>query len=154
PGASHVFELDWEVGSPATLDDLGSDGAFISHAFAKDHHLRRGLTVTMETPRGDRPTFRIVGIFKPPPGGSPFGSLTISTRTFDKLYTQPENIYTFVTMTGGVTDANTKALEQTLAPYPNAKVADRNQFIDDQISFLSTILNVLYVLLGLSVIVS
>jgi putative ABC transport system permease protein len=95
-----------------------------------------------------------VGIFKPPPGGSPFGTLTISSATFDTLYTQPQNIYTFVTMKGGVTAANTRALEQTLKPFPNAKVADRNQFISDQISGLNTILNLLYVLLGLSVIIS
>ncbi len=57
-------------------------------------------------------------------------------------------------MKGGVTAANTHALEQALKPFPNAKVADRDQFISDQISGLNTILNVLYVLLGLSVIIS
>ena len=154
PGASKVFRLNWEVGSPRTLDTLGPDGAFISHAFSKDHHLGRGSAVQMETPQGAFRTFRIVGIFKPPPGGSPFGSLTISTRTFDGLYTQPQNIYTFVTMRGGVTPANTSALEKALDPFPNAKVADRNQFISDQISGLNTILNVLYVLLALSIVVS
>jgi putative ABC transport system permease protein len=154
PEASHVFKLNWEVGSARTLDTLGKDGAFISHAYARDHHLQRGSTVQIETPQGAKPTFRIVGIFKPPPGGSPFGTLTISSATFDTLYTQPQNIYTFVTMKGGVTAANTRALEQTLKPFPNAKVADRNQFISDQISGLNTILNLLYVLLGLSVIIS
>jgi putative ABC transport system permease protein len=154
PRASSVFKLNWEVGSASTLDTLGRNGAFISHAYSKDHHLVMGATVQIETPQGAKPTFRIVGIFKPPPGGSPFGALTISTATFDGLYTQPQNIYTFVTMRGGVTPANTQALERTLKPFPNAKVADRDQFISDQISFLDTILNVLYVLLGLSVIVS
>jgi putative ABC transport system permease protein len=57
-------------------------------------------------------------------------------------------------MKGGVTAENTAALENTHAPYPNAKVADRDQFIDDQISGLNTILNVLYVLLALSIVVS
>jgi len=101
-------------------------------------------------------TFTIKGIFKPPPGGSPFGSLTISSSKFDQLYpkSQRQNIYTFVTMKGGVTAANTAALEKSLDPYPNAKVADRDQFIDDQISGLNTILNVLYVLLALSIVVS
>jgi hypothetical protein len=84
----------------------------------------------------------------------PFGSLTIASKTFDGLYDQPQNIYTFVTMQGGVTAQNTAALEKTLDPYPNAKVADRDQFVDDQISGLNTIPNVLYVLLALSIIVS
>jgi putative ABC transport system permease protein len=154
PGASGVFKLDWKVGSSHTLDSLGRNGAFISQAFSKDHHLHEGSTVQIETPQGAKPTFKIVGIFKPPAGGSPFGSLTISSATFDGLYTQPQNIYTFVTMKGGVTAANTSALERTLAPFPNAKVADRNQFISDQISGLNTILNVLYVLLALSIVIS
>jgi putative ABC transport system permease protein len=154
PGASRVFKLNWEAGSKHTLDTLGAGGAFISHAFSKDHHLQAGSKVTIETPQGVTRAFTIKGIFKPPPGGSPFGSLTISSRTFDSLYNQPKNIYTFVTMKGGVTPANTSALDRTLGPFPNAKVADRNQFINDQISGLNTILNVLYVLLALSIIIS
>jgi putative ABC transport system permease protein len=154
PGASKVFALNWEYGSPTTMDTLGANGAFISHAFAKDHHLRGGSLVDIQTPRGDFHSFRIAGIFKPPPGGSPFGSLTISDKTFDSLYTQPENIYTFVTMQGGVTAANTAALNKTLKAFPNAKARDRNQFINDQISGLNTILNVLYVLLALSIVIS
>ena len=46
------------------------------------------------------------------------------------------------------------ALEKTLEDFPNAKAATRDQFIDNQISGLSSILNILYVLLALSVIVS
>ena len=46
------------------------------------------------------------------------------------------------------------ALEKTLSGYPNAKVQTRQQFIDNQISGLNSILNILYVLLALSVIVS
>ena len=38
--------------------------------------------------------------------------------------------------------------------FPNAKVQTRQQFIDNQISGLNSILNILYVLLALSVIVS
>src|SRR5581483_2438190 len=151
-----VYRLNWEEGSKRTLDTLGADGAFITLAFSKDHHLRVGSPVTILTPNGARATFRIAGIFKPPPGGSPFGSLTVSTEAFDQLYppSQRQNIYTFVTMKGGVTAANTRALERVLDQYPNAKVADKGQFVSDQISGLNTILNVLYVLLALSIVVS
>jgi ABC-type antimicrobial peptide transport system permease subunit len=41
-----------------------------------------------------------------------------------------------------------------LKEFPNAKVATRQKFIDNQISGLSSVLNILYVLLALSVIVS
>ena len=57
-------------------------------------------------------------------------------------------------MEGGDTPANAAALEQALVAYPNSKVQTREQFIDNQISGLSSVLNILYVLLALSVLVS
>src|SRR5438105_11384620 len=57
-------------------------------------------------------------------------------------------------MRGGQTDANKKALDRTLKQFPNAKAATRQKFIDDQISGLSSILNIRSVLLALSVVVS
>src|SRR5204862_453861 len=50
--------------------------------------------------------------------------------------------------------ANENALDSTLKQFPNAKAATRQKFIDNQISGLSSILNILYVLLALSVVVS
>ena len=57
-------------------------------------------------------------------------------------------------MQGGVTPQNTAALDKTLANYPNAKVQDQQQFKDNQASGLNATLNILYVLLALSVLVS
>ena len=57
-------------------------------------------------------------------------------------------------MKGGVTAANTKALEASLKEFPNAKVADGEQFKKNQVAGLKSVLNVLYVLLALSVLVS
>jgi ABC-type antimicrobial peptide transport system permease subunit len=96
----------------------------------------------------------VKGIFDPPAGGSPFGHVTFSSATFDREYDSPRNLYTFIQMQGDVTEENTKALESELAAFPNAKAQTRDQFVDNQISGLSSILNILYVLLALSVIVS
>ena len=57
-------------------------------------------------------------------------------------------------MEGGATDANQAALDAALADFPNAKAQTRQAFIDNQISGLNSILNILYVLLALSIIVS
>jgi ABC-type antimicrobial peptide transport system permease subunit len=57
-------------------------------------------------------------------------------------------------MHGGETAQNTAALDKTLADFPNAKVQTREEFIDNQISGLNQALNILYVLLALSVVVS
>ena len=50
---------------------------------------------------------RLKGIFDPPKGGSPFGTVTMSTATFDANYPKPRNFMTLINIRGGVTDANT-----------------------------------------------
>src|SRR5262249_53098879 len=52
------------------------------------------------------------------------------------------------------TDPNQAALNEALKDFPNAKAQTRQQFIDNQTAALKNILNVFYVLLALSVIVS
>ena len=103
---------------------------------------------------GGGKTFFVKGIFDPPTGGSPFGSITFSAATFDHYVSEPKNLYSFVVTQGGQTAANAAAIKKTLDTYPNAKVATREKFIDNQISGLSSVLNILYVLLALSVVVS
>ena len=78
----------------------------------------------------------------------------MSAAVWDSQTPQPRNLYSFVKMQGGETDANQAALDKALADFPNAKAQDRQAFIDNQISGLSSVLNILYVLLALSVIVS
>ena len=57
-------------------------------------------------------------------------------------------------MRGGVTDANTKALDSRLGAFPNAKIADQEQFKTNFEKPINMLLSMLYALLGLSVIVS
>ena len=154
PGASQVFSLKWVQGSQRVLDTLGSNGAFVSKTYAKDNHLNLGSTIRVLTPDGSQPSFRITGVFDPPAAGSPFGSVTIGTQAFDRVVSQPEDLYIFVDTQGGVTPENTQRLERALASFPNAKVQDLKQFKDNQASGLSNVLNILYVLLALSVLVS
>jgi putative ABC transport system permease protein len=154
PDIGQTIKLDWKQGSQAVFSNLGADGAFTDDGYAKKHHLRVGSPVVLTTPTGDHLRVTIKGIFKPPAGGSPFGPVTISSATFDGAYQQPENLFTFIDMHGGENDANAAALERTLKEFPNAKVQTRSKFIDNQISGLKSTLNVLYVLLALSIIVS
>jgi putative ABC transport system permease protein len=154
PTIGKVINLNWKDGSQEVLKNLGERGAFIDDGFADNHDLSVGSTFLLLTPLGKTLVLEVKGIFKPPAGGSPFGPVTVSSATFDANYTQPENIYTFVTMQGGVTEANTQALEQSLKGFPNAKVADGDQFKKDQVSGLKSVLNIFYVLLALSVLVS
>ena len=153
-GVADVLSLDWVEGSQDVLRTLGENGAFVDDGFASEHDLGVGDALTITVPSGKRLELEVRGIFDPPAGGSPFGSVTFSAETFDRVYQSPRNLYSFIQMTGDETDANQKRLDAALADFPNAKAQTREQFIDNQISALNQILNILYVLLALSVIVS
>ena len=154
PPAANVFNLDWTHGTSTVMAHLGADGAFVDKDYADSHHLEIGSPVPLTFADGTQELLNVEGIFDPPTGGSPFGRVTMSTTVFDSHTEQPENLYSFVVMKGGQTAANQAALDKTLKAFPNAKAATRQKFIDNQISGLSSILNILYVLLALSVVVS
>jgi len=153
PAAGRIFSIDWKDGSDAVLARLGADGAFVD-GFASDHGLKVGSAFRQTFADGETAPFRVLGIFKPPTGGSPFGPVTISASTWDRFNDQPQNLYSFVIMKRGETDANRAALDRTLKEFPNAKVQTRSEFVDNQISGLNSVLNILYILLALSVLVS
>jgi putative ABC transport system permease protein len=154
PPAANVFNLDWTHGTSTVMAHLGADGAFVDKDYADSHHLEIGSPVPLTFADGTQELLNVEGIFDPPTGGSPFGRVTMSTTVFDRHTEQPENLYSFIVMKGGQTAANQAALDKTLKAFPNAKAATRQKFIDNQISGLSSILNILYVLLALSVVVS
>jgi putative ABC transport system permease protein len=155
PGGAQIFNMTWlDGGSNAVFTRLGAHGAFTDKNFAKSHHLTIGSPLTLTAPTGESVHLKVIGIFDPPTGGSPFGPVTISDNAWDKIYDTPENLYSFVRMRGGETDADRAALERQLKAFPNAKVQTKKEFIDNQISGLNSILNVLFVLLALSVVVS
>jgi putative ABC transport system permease protein len=155
PGGSRVLKMTWSAGpGQATFETLGANGAFVDKTFAKDNHLHVGSPMRMVVPSGASRTLVLRGIFDPPPGGSPFGAVTISAKTFDSLYSQPQNLFIFVNTIGGVNKANTALLGHALRGFPNAKVQTISQFKTNQAGGLDAVLNVLYVLLALSVIVS
>jgi len=154
PDVADVIEMDWKQGSQNVVRTLRANGAFVDDGYASDHHLSVGDQIPVTTARGARLRLRLRGIFDPPTGGSPFGAVTISQATFDRSYDQPQNLFSIVRTRGGETDANRRAIEQALGSFPNAKVQTRSEFIDNQISGLSSLLNVLYVLLALSIVVS
>jgi len=149
-----VAHLDWSHGSTSVPAQLGLDGAFVDHKYAKKHHLAIGSPIKLTTPSSHTFTVRVKGVFKLPNGGSPFGHVTISNALFDKNYPSPENEMVFVNVRGGVTDANTKILEQQVKGFADAKIQTSSQFKTNFERPINRILILLYVLLMLSVIVS
>ena len=154
PDVNQVILVNWQAGSQQTPAELGSDGSFVTKDYASAEHLKVGSPVALETPSGKTLNLVVRGIVAPPKGGSPYGDVTISTRLFDSVYENPQNIFTFVNIAGGVTAANTEKLQAALSGFPDDKLQTKSQFETNQLSGLNTLLNLLYVLLSLSIIVS
>lgn len=154
PSLDETIRLDWVKGDRTVPSKLGSDGAFTDKDYAKDHDLSIGSPIAVETPTGKLLHLRLEGVFDPPNGGSPFENVTMSAATFDANYSQPQNLMTFINVNGGVNDANTARLERSLSSYPDAKIQTASQFKKTQEDDINLTLNVLYGLLGLSVIIS
>jgi putative ABC transport system permease protein len=149
-----VVTVKWQAGSQAVPGELGHNGAFVSKDYAKTHHLTVGSPLSVETPTGTTMNLVLKGIFAPPKGGSPYGDITISTTRFDSEYQNPQNVYAFIDIAGGVTAANTAKLTAALKTFPDAKIATASQFKKNQEKSIDTLLNLLYVLLSLSIIIS
>jgi len=152
-----VFHYDWAVGSDATLASLGKDGAILRKRFADQHHLSVGSRITITDPSGGRSTYVVRGIFDQPKIGRldpVLGSIAISQQAFDATFPRPKNVYTFVNVRGGASDASTARLSKALAPYPDAKVKTRDGWVSQRAKGVDKLLNLLYVLLALSVVVS
>ncbi|MGO9974983.1 MAG: ABC transporter permease [Solirubrobacteraceae bacterium] len=154
PNVNKGVYIEWEVGNQSTPAQLGSNGAFVDKDYANAQHLHVGSPLSVEVPSGATMHLVLRGITNPPKGGSPYGDVTISQALFDASYENPQNVYTFVNMAGGVSAANTHILQVALRDYPDAKIQTRTQFEHNQESGLNTLLNLLYVLLSLSIIVS
>jgi putative ABC transport system permease protein len=144
------YTFAWKDGSDSALDGLGADGAVVTGSFADDHALSVGDRFPVETAGGRALELVVRGIYDPSELAPLLGAVTIGREAFDAAFPRPRNLFTFVDA-GGAADS---ALEQTVARFPDAKLHTEPEFVTSRTAEFSTILNLLYVLLAFSVVVS
>jgi putative ABC transport system permease protein len=144
-----MVRFQWRDGSDATLAELGTTGALVKRSFAKANHLALGQEFTLRSSAGTPGRFTVAGIFQPPRVMELMGGVVLSQQAFDRIFPRPANKLTLVT--GDVPRA---AIAQAIAGFPDTKLATEAEYVKDQSAFMSTLLNLLYVLLALSVVVS
>jgi len=149
-----VYDFDWIEGSDASLAALADGGALVEKSLAEDKQLVLDSLVIIETPNGTSLNVRVSGIYEAPAFWEMLGDITISQAAFDEKFENPRNLYTFISMPGGISPENQRALEAALEPFPPVKLDTKEGFSDAQQESLDPLLNLLYVLLALSVIVS
>jgi putative ABC transport system permease protein len=151
---AQAYNFDWKQGSDQVIAELGSDGAIVSDDFVDSTNLGVGDSFTLLTPNNERTRFVVKGIYKPPPFFPMLGSVSITKTTFDRIYERPRNSFVFVDVPGDPSPAATASLEAAVKDYPDATVQTREGWIDQQDEDFNTFLQMLYVLLALSVVVS
>jgi putative ABC transport system permease protein len=144
------YTFDWTTGSDATVARLGEDGALVTKTYADDKNLAVGKRLSIETASGDKRTVVVAGIYDPPEIEQMLGELTIGQEAFDASFPQPKNKFTFI-------DAPPQAssdLAAVAGGFSDAKFHTGDAFAKDYTEDFASFLQMLYVLLAFSVIVS
>ncbi len=152
----NVYDFRWQKGSDNVLLSLGFDGAIVREQFADDQNLEVGSKFSIQTPQGKKVPLVVRGIYDPPAEqlDSLLGAVTLAQRAFDTHFPRPKDLFVFVDTDDGVTSQATASLDKTLNPYPDAVVRTNSAWITERAGGIDMILNIFYVLLALSVIVS
>jgi putative ABC transport system permease protein len=145
-----LYHFEWKRGSSdATLRQLAHDGAIVKESFAKKNNIELGDRFELRSPSGEAISLRAVGFYQPPRVAELLGGVIVSRHSFDMAVPRAQNGFTL--LAGEPTRAG---LEQALAAFPDTKVQTNAEFVKNQTSFMTSLLNLLYVLLALSVVIS
>jgi len=152
---AHFYNFIWAPGSgPADLARLGLSGAIVTKQFATGHHLVLGSRFRVQTSSGTWLKLSVVGVQNPPVVVELPGAMTISTSLFDRSFSQPSDTGILVDTVGGASAAAEQTLTHVLAGFPNAQVQTVAAFIKSQQAGIDNLLELFYVLLALSIVVS
>jgi putative ABC transport system permease protein len=144
------YTFAWSAGSEDALGELGTDGVVVTKDFAEAENLKIGAGVSLTTPAGDERSLVVRGIYDPPKAKQLLGPISMTQQGFDEAFKQPKNSYTFI-------DADARAaapLEAAAKGLGDAGYHLGADFAQDATKDMATMLAMLYVLLGFSVIVS
>jgi putative ABC transport system permease protein len=144
------YKFDWTEGSERTLGQLGTDGALVTKDYAESEDLKVGAHVSLTTPAGEERTLVVRGVYDPPQAKQLLGPISMTQEGFDEAFKHPKNSYTFIDA-----DASAAApLEAATKGLGDATYHTGADFPKDATKDMATMLAMLYVLLGFSVVVS
>ncbi len=150
-----LYSFDWKKGSTAAaVAALDRGGALVNDQYAGESNLRLGSPLRITSPSGTELTVTVSGIYKREALGSLLGEVSIAQRSFDSAFREGRDLYTFINVKGDPAPAAAAALEGAIKGFPDAAVRTKDEYVADQQNGVDMLLNLLYVLLALSVIVS
>ncbi len=139
-----AYKFEWVEGSPAALATLAKGDAIVREG---EGHV--GDTLTFLTPAGKNVQTVVRGVYRKHSDlDQLLGQVVLSQARFDSSFPRPGDMLTLVQA------GSTAGLEQALVAYPDAKLQTGDEFIASWTAWLHDVMNLFYVLLALSVIVS
>jgi ABC-type antimicrobial peptide transport system permease subunit len=155
--SDETFNVFLSEGSDLTPGSLAGDQAILRESFASKHDLAIGDKFQVTTAAG-APIELTVGSLQAPRSIDRLEPLlakvAIPLEKFDQAFPRPRNAFSFVEIEGDATPQNTAALQAALKGFPDLALATEAGWVEERSSGLDMVLNLFYVLLALSVIVS
>jgi ABC-type antimicrobial peptide transport system permease subunit len=96
----------------------------------------------------------VAATYHPPQADPVLPNVVISQATFDRTFPAPQDSEAFLKVAGGASAATTAELTRALTDFPDAKVQTRSEWVTAQAKSVDQVLDLFYVLLALSVIIS
>jgi putative ABC transport system permease protein len=148
PAITRFYTFAWTEGSDDTLATLGADGAVVTKSFADDRDLTVGTRFRVQSGSGRELAATVRGIHDPSDLAPMLDEVTVSRAAFDATFPRPRDVFTFVAADSA------DGLERTISSFPDAKLHDEAGFVTSRTAEFTSILNLVYVLLAFSVVVS
>jgi putative ABC transport system permease protein len=147
-----VYTFDWiQGGSDKLLTDFTGNEALLEQDFAKSHNLAVGDSFKVTSSEAVSMRLRVVGVYKDPVLISGF---SIPNATLEKLSSQHDLGVLLVSYENGAPASTEAAVKHALNQYPQAKVRTNSEYKTFTEHQVNQLLALLYVLLGMSVIIS
>jgi putative ABC transport system permease protein len=146
----HFYSFDWVHGDDRTVPALGAGDAIVAKAYADDHDVQVGSELAVLSASGDKRTVTVRGVYDPPQIDQMLGMISITEQAFDETFPQAKNRFTFLDAEPGSESALMAAAE----PFTDAQLYTGAEFPREYTSGFADFLNLLYVMLAFSVVVS
>jgi putative ABC transport system permease protein len=147
---AHFYSFDWTAGSDRTLGELGADGALVTTAYADENHLAVGSALAVTTPAGKRGELVVRGIYDPPAAQPLLGDISIGRQAFDASFSALKDSLTLL----DANDGAAPAIRSAASGLGDVRVHTEAGYVDARTKDTATAMAMLYVLLGLSIVVS
>ena len=147
---TRLSHVDWADGSDRILTGLDRDEAIVAARFAKEHRIAVGDTVRLTAPTGREVALVVRATYR----DSLLSPVAVTRQSLDAAFGQAHDAFALVAVRGGPSSQHQAGLKGALAGFPDATVATKAALVASQEGQLKTTMNLLYGLLGLSVVVS